>query len=775
MKHKFNSLKILCCIMFLFAINPIVAHAQRFGEIEGKVQTEEGKPLRGVNVYLVGTNRGSVTDRDGSFRIVHIPVGEYKIVAEFIGRERQSQSIAVKQGQALMINFTLPTKSLIMPGVVVSASQTGDLTESLSTLSPTVIRRKPVRVTGELIRQVPGVDAVRRGPVGLDPVVRGLRETEVGTYIDGSRMFPAGPLRMDSPISHIDPNAIQEIHVMKGPYALTWGAGNLSTIKVETAKIPPPSGNPFNGTVTSGFHSNLNAADVSGSVLGVLRKFSYWASGTWRKGNDYQPGNSDSNVPADFKSREIRGKIGFEPVPKSQLSLSGGYQRQDDMDYPGNLLNADFFNASNFSVRWGLNRDSGLLSSVDISGYYNFVSHGMDNDDKPTAEPGTFPNGNPRPPLDIEVDSRIRVIGGRAAASLTTTHAWNWQMGADIYTANRDATRTLARRDNGALLFTDLMWPDATITDLGVFTHATKLLGSGLKLSGTLRLDFVHAKADTASDFFLENISTSLDDSESNISAAITASKALAEHWLITLGAGSAVRTADATERYSDRIPASKAQTTAEFVGNPNLNSERSTQVDLWLDVHYPRFSLSTNAFVRKMDSYITLEPTSLPKRLPLSPETVFQYINGRATFAGFEASATYRLSQVLSSTFEMEYLWGQDETLDEPVLGVSPFRVDGSLRFDSRNKRFFVEGNLHAVTKQTRVASLRGESPTNGYVTADIIAGGNLWQSVELRAGLMNLTDKLYVNHLNAKNPFTDQQVPEPGRVFFTNLSYAF
>ncbi|HMB93769.1 MAG TPA: hypothetical protein VKP65_23150 [Rhodothermales bacterium] len=37
------------------------------------------------------------------------------------------------------------------------------------------------------------------------------------------------------------------------------------------------------------------------------------------------------------------------------------------------------------------------------------------------------------------------------------------------------------------------------------------------------------------------------------------------------------------------------------------------------------------------------------------------------------------------------------------------------------------------------------------------------------------NLTDKAYVNHLNAKNPFIGTPIPEPGRVLFANLSLAF
>ena len=79
-----------------------------------------------------------------------------------------------------------------------------------------------------------GVNVVRRGPVGLDPVVRGLRETQVGVYVDGMRTFPADPARMDSPLSHTGPSTLQSVEVAKGPYALTWGGGQLSAIRAET-------------------------------------------------------------------------------------------------------------------------------------------------------------------------------------------------------------------------------------------------------------------------------------------------------------------------------------------------------------------------------------------------------------------------------------------------------------------------------------------------------------------------------------------------------------
>jgi iron complex outermembrane receptor protein len=45
----------------------------------------------------------------------------------------------------------------------------------------------------------------------------------------------------------------------------------------------------------------------------------------------------------------------------------------------------------------------------------------------------------------------------------------------------------------------------------------------------------------------------------------------------------------------------------------------------------------------------------------------------------------------------------------------------------------------------------------------------------VTLCGGVLNVFDEFYWNHLNARNPFTTQPVPEPGRVAFVDVSWAF
>ena len=78
-------------------------------------------------------------------------------------------------------------------------------------------------------------------------------------------------------------------------------------------------------------------------------------------------------------------------------------------------------------------------------------------------------------------------------------------------------------------------------------------------------------------------------------------------------------------------------------------------------------------------------------------------------------------------------------------------------------------------VGRQDRVAALKGETATGGYTTADLQFGATIWKQLSLQAGVKNIFDAQYVNHLNAKNPFSGQPIPEPGRVFFADLQFTF
>lgn len=769
----------LCVAAWLFFAFPQLILAQQTGALAGViVDAHTGEALVGAHVIVENTLLGAASDADGRFTIDGVPAGSYAVRAGFIGFREVVQEVTVTAQATTSIRFELKVEPIGLTSIEVAALRP-DLQPEAS-LEARAVRETNPRDSGELLRIMPGINAARRGPIGLDPNVRGLVETEVGAYVDGVRRFPAGPLRMDSQVSHFDPSTIDRIEVVKGPYALIWGAGNMSAIRVHTKTVSPATGL-AHGFVRSSFDSNQNALGLSGAVFGSEKKVTFWIHGAYREGDDYKSGDG-TVIPGDFISGEARGKVTYQLAPTSRLTVAGGYQDQRDIDFPGRLLDADFFEASDVSGRYELSQPGKVLRSLDALVYWHRVHHGMDNDEKPTRSAGTFPNGNPRPPLLITVDAKMKNLGGRLAAEIVPDDAWTLNVGGDVYSANRDATRPFQAETPMGLVVppfytSDEVWPDVTITDAGLFANGKRSFGT-VTASGTVRLDVVSAEAGRVSQAYLDNTGATqadLDAAETNLSAALTLAAPLAPPWLLSVGAGSVVRTADPLERYADRFPASKAQTAAEFVGNPTLDPERSTQVDVWLEAGYPRVQFNVNGFYRRMADYITLEPTDIPAMLPLSPATVFRYVNGEATFYGFEASGAVALLDVLTANVSAGYLWGEDQERDEPALGVSPFETNFGLRYETRDGRFFAEGVVHAVAKQDRVATTRGETPTDGYTTADVRAGVEIARGVSLLAGVTNLTDEEYVNHLNAKNPFTGTPIPEPGRVFFGNISLAF
>lgn len=66
------------------------------------------------------------------------------------------------------------------------------------------------------------------------------------------------------------------------------------------------------------------------------------------------------------------------------------------------------------------------------------------------------------------------------------------------------------------------------------------------------------------------------------------------------------------------------------------------------------------------------------------------------------------------------------------------------------------------------------------------VIAPGGFWairdrsgvqvmRGLFARFGISNIWNEQYANHLNANNPFTGEQVPEPGRRMYLNLAVGF
>jgi iron complex outermembrane receptor protein len=740
---------------------PAGASGQETGDVVGSaVASGTGDPVVSAMVEVVETGMRMPTDGTGRFHLARLRPGAVSIRLSAIGFVSMDTTVTVRPGESTTLVVTMAVEPIQIPGIEVSVLRP-DLRRQ-SQMEQQAVREANPRDPGELLREVAGVDAARRGALGLDPNIQGLVETQISSFVDGERRFPAGPGRMDAPLTHVDALAYRTLQVVKGPYALTWGAGSLSAIRAETQQLPPERSGALHGNLTAGFDSNVNGAETSAGLVGRSGALSYWGFGAHRQGEDYKDGDGNT-VPGDYKSWEARGKVGFQLAPRSSLVVAGGYQDQGPIDYPGRILDADYFRTWNGSAEYSLSAGQGSFRGLNASAYYNTVDHGMSNENKPTAEM-----------MKVGVETGTRVAGGRAAA-LFQTDGWEIEAGGDVYSANRDGDREIRNAMTDMVMMADVVWPDVTTNAGGVFLRGDRAFSGVLDFSATVRLDLAGSEAGRPSEWFTDNVSDRTSTSSTDLSGAATLGMHLSRNWMLFAGAGSAVRTPDASELFADRFPASKGQLSAEFVGNPDLKPERSTQFDLGFDGSYSVVNLQGNVFVRNIADYITLEPTDLEKKLPMAPDVVYQYVNGEAFYWGFEAAAGILLARSWTLNLRTDYLWGEDRALDEPAFAVIPWRGSAGLRYDMPNRRFHGEAIFRVAGSQDRVSTSRGETPTDGWTTGNLRFGWSLTRTLLLRFGVQNLGDSQVVNHLNSKNPFTGEQIAEPGRIVYVNLGYSF
>ena len=799
--------------VLLIVAGALPARGQAGGAVTGTVTDAQNLALPGVAVVLRTRAEGfvasSISDRSGRFAIPNVAPGRYQLVAALLGFMTHEETIAVGANGAETA-FVLEIGSFSQE-VTVSALMPEVANELIITADE--IERRVAQDLAQSLREHAGVTAVRSGAINLDPSVRGLYAEQIGVFVDGTRTFAAGPARMDSGLSHVSPHALQSLHVVRGPYALTWGAGTLTAIRADTFK-PAFSGGAFEigGRAGYNYGSNGGANDALASLYGSSDRVRFTFQHNTRSGSDYTDGGG-ATVQGDYESFDTRWSLGGRLGGRTLLEYTGGYQKQNDIDYPGRILDATFFETQSHALDVSHRRPSGLVSELGAQVYVNAKSHRMNNDNKPTA----LANPLRTPPFAIDVDlpTSSDTMGGRFHATLTTGPL-SYKLGFDTYRLRQNATQTVSDRGTGQIHH-DMhpVWPDAEIVNAGGYAQVVYDLARST-FGGTIRVDREQARVGGVTPFFAENAVPAyglhaahgrfpvqppahgghatgghgagptplvpaghLDQNNVNVnvSAAANASLRITDNWLVNLGAGRAVRNPSVLERYADRFPAVKFQTAAEFVGNPLLAPEKSLEVNAGTMLRAAQATFEADVFWRSIDDYITVaRDPNLTRRLPLSPAHVFRYVQADAArFTGLDLRAESAAGRWLSLRGGWSFVRAEDLLFDEPLFGVPPFEQQYAIDIHNPSRTWWAELQITATADQNRVATTRLELPTSGWTTIDLAAGGKLIDGVTLRAGVRNLTDEFYFNHLNSLDPFSGQRIAEIGRSTYIGLEFTF
>ena len=205
----------LCSMVFVGA-----AHAQDEHPVSGTVtDANQGVPLPGVNVRVVGTQTGTATNEDGQYELT-APSEDATLRFSFIGYETQTVDI---QGRST-IDVTMTPETLTGEEVVVvgySEQRRADLTGSVQVVDAENLEQLPGgQISNKLQGNAAGVSVISSGQPGQDPQIR-IRG--INTFGNNTPLFVVDGVTTQS-INNLNPDNIASIQVLKDASAAVYGA-----------------------------------------------------------------------------------------------------------------------------------------------------------------------------------------------------------------------------------------------------------------------------------------------------------------------------------------------------------------------------------------------------------------------------------------------------------------------------------------------------------------------------------------------------------------------
>ena len=188
---------------------PVGTVLAQTGKLAGTVtEVGTGDPLPGVNVVIVGTTQGAVTNAEGYYVILNVRPGTYDVRASFIGFTPQvKQGVDVNIDLTTEVDFERGEEALGLEEVVVTAEQPvvqADVSASMANVSSSEIEALPVASINEVV-------GLQAGIQGLS--VRGAGADELAFMVNGLTMRDE---RDNTPFTGISLVAVDEVEEAVG-------------------------------------------------------------------------------------------------------------------------------------------------------------------------------------------------------------------------------------------------------------------------------------------------------------------------------------------------------------------------------------------------------------------------------------------------------------------------------------------------------------------------------------------------------------------------------
>ena len=732
MNHQFSfeskctpSFYVVVSLLFV-SLFPIVSSAQT--SVSGQIFSSTGSPIDEANIYSHAYDLGATSDSLGYFIIEGFPkllTPSSKIILHISIVGFKTQRVNTSPGNENLV-VTLENDLMNLDEVLIEAEKSHSQNTCLVKIASMTVEEldrssSPSRI--QALASEPGVDMISLGSGVLKPVIRGLSGLRVTTLLRGSRV-ESQAWGAEHGI-YMPEQGVDRVEIIRGPSALEFGADALGGV---INFIPE------NPLTEIGRKSTIS-----------LRGFSA-SSGL------------QTSLATKKRSRH------------SHHAFSGGYNSHDDYSLPdGALVSNSFYRQFFGQGFWGYIKDWGKIDGAYSSSYntvglignegyqqsgdHMITSSATFYSDSWIVKPSISYQLNHRKEFDSPFQSNVPTDSLSLPPSLIEP---------ELDLALRSYKYGTTAVHDGDLLDVTIgisgvstsnenelpeapFIPDASINESSAFALSSYQLGDLLLQAGS-RLDYVSVV-----------VPGQFERTFSNPSYSLGAVYTLNSQSDLRISYSLGNRVPGLSELAADGIHHGAYR---YEMGDSNLDSETSGNLDLAYSLSSASISLEAAIFRNTINNFIHLSSTELE----IDGFSVYQFAASTAVLSGAEMSVSISPKSIPSLRFKSALSYIVGNLKEEALPFIPPTNLRTTISWRS-------ESGFHASASSLlvdRASTLEFSSP--GYSVFDFTAGSVISERLTWGVACSNIFNTNYIPHLSLSR---ELGIAMPGRNISFRLSF--
>ncbi len=725
--------------------------------LSGIVKDASGKFLPAVSIYIVDLKIGGTTNEHGEFHINNLPKGTFLVEVQCIGYNHLSEWIIIDSTTTK--EFILQQKITENSDVIVTGFSRATNTRQ-STIPINIVRKENLLQTVstniiDAISRVPGVSTVSTGPAIAKPFIRGLGYNRVIVINDGVRQ--EGQQWGDEHGIEIDEYSVSKIEVLKSAASVMYGSDALGGVINIITQSPVPT-NTIRLNMSSQYQTNNGLIGNNIQASGNKNGLSWSIYGTSKNAHDYKNKYDGYVFNSKFLERNIGAYLGYNGAwGYSHLIIS-------KFDQKTGMIEGERDFATGAFIKHNADGTEVAATNDDFKRFTPFVPYQRIQHFKITTDNSftvhknrlTITTAYQRNQRKEFGDADLKTINYNAQLHFSEKNNWRTSIGINGMYQNN------SNKSDEAII------PNYTLFDVGGFGF-TQYRNNKLTLNGGLRFD----NRIINSAWMMDGTSVKFNAFNTffaNISGSIGLNYDLNKQTILKMNVARGFRAPNLSELASN---GAHEGTNRYEIGNNNLASETSLQIDAGIDWRNDHIALSMNGFYNAIHHFIFYEKlltsggkdSTILDAMSGNKLSVFQFNQNNAYLYGIELNIDVHPHPLDWLHFEntFSYIQGRflnkvGDTYNLPLMQAPRWISELRGTFLSKGtvlRNMYIKVELDQSFKQNNpFTAFNTETSTNGYglintgLGFDIVSKKHMLCSIHFAA--TNIADVAYQNHLS-------------------------